>query len=62
MSKIETLLSELGHVVDQQTDPRTIDTLTEAKLCLELYRSQIRYLLEELQRIGWTPYPSEVPR
>jgi hypothetical protein len=24
---------------------------------LELYRTQIRYLLSELHRIGWTPYP-----
>jgi hypothetical protein len=23
---------------------------------LELYRTQIRYLLSELHRIGWTPY------
>ena len=26
---------------------------------LELYRIQIRYLLAELERIGWTPYPTE---
>lgn len=26
---------------------------------LELYRVQIRYLLAELKRVGWTPYPSE---
>jgi len=26
---------------------------------LDLYRTQIRYLLAELHRIGWTPYPPE---
>ena len=26
---------------------------------LELYRTQIRYLLSELERIGWTPYPED---
>ena len=26
---------------------------------LELYRTQIRYLISELDRIGWTPYPTE---
>ena len=29
---------------------------------LELYRIQIRYLLAELERIGWTPYPPETQR
>ena len=24
-----------------------------------LYRHQIRYLISELHRIGWTPYPTE---
>lgn len=28
----------------------------------ELYREQIAYLISELHRIGWTPYPSEAPR
>jgi len=26
---------------------------------LDLYRTQIRYLINELHRIGWTPYPTE---
>ena len=26
---------------------------------LDLYRTQIRYLLAELHRIGWTQYPPE---
>lgn len=26
---------------------------------VELYRHQIRYLLSELERVGWTPYPPE---
>lgn len=26
---------------------------------LELYRTQIAYLLAELHRIGWTPYPEQ---
>lgn len=28
---------------------------------LELYRYQIRYLLAELERIGWTPAPTKDP-
>jgi hypothetical protein len=31
----------------------------EAAHILDLYRTQIRYLLSELDRIGWTPYPAE---
>jgi len=31
----------------------------DAAQILELYRTQIRYLLSELDRIGWTPYPPE---
>jgi len=31
----------------------------EAAQILELYRTQIRYLHSELDRVGWTPYPSE---
>jgi hypothetical protein len=31
----------------------------EAAQILELYRSQIAYLITELHRIGWTPYPTE---
>ena len=30
-----------------------------AERIIELYREQIKYLLSELDRIGWTPYPSE---
>jgi hypothetical protein len=26
---------------------------------LDLYRIQIQYLLAELKRIGWTPYPED---
>jgi hypothetical protein len=26
---------------------------------LDLYRTQIRYLLAELKRVGWNPYPEE---
>ena len=26
---------------------------------LDLYRVQIQYLLAELHRVGWTPYPPE---
>jgi hypothetical protein len=26
---------------------------------LDLYRTQIRYLLAELHRVGWTPYPED---
>lgn len=29
---------------------------------LELYRVQIRYLLAELKRVGWTQYPVEPVR
>jgi hypothetical protein len=29
---------------------------------LELYRTQIRYLLAELERIGWTPYPEKTAK
>ena len=31
----------------------------DAAHILKLYRTQIRYLLSELHRIGWTPYPAE---
>jgi hypothetical protein len=31
----------------------------DAAHILELYRTQIAYLLSELDRIGWNPYPSE---
>ena len=31
----------------------------EAAHILELYRTQIAYLLSELDRIGWNPYPPE---
>jgi hypothetical protein len=31
----------------------------EAAQIIELYRTQIRYLINELHRIGWTPYPTE---
>ena len=31
----------------------------DAAQILELYRIQIRYLISELDRIGWTPYPPE---
>ena len=31
----------------------------EAAQILDFYRSQIRYLISELERIGWTPYPPE---
>ena len=31
----------------------------EAAQIIDLYRTQIRYLLSELHRIGWTPYPTE---
>jgi hypothetical protein len=32
----------------------------EAAQILDLYRTQIRYLLAELHRVGWIPYPEEV--
>jgi len=31
----------------------------DAAQILELYRTQIRYLISELHRIGWNPHPSE---
>ena len=27
---------------------------------LDLYRTQIQYLLAELHRVGWTPYPEDL--
>jgi len=41
-----------GNAPDAQLD-------VEAGQILDLYRTQIRYLLSELDRVGWTPYPSE---
>lgn len=41
--------------------PRSSRPLTCEQI-LELYRTQIAYLLAELERIGWTPYPPEAPR
>lgn len=31
----------------------------DAAHILDLYRTQIAYLINELHRIGWTPYPTE---
>lgn len=41
--------------------PRVPSPLTCEQI-LELYRIQIAYLLSELHRIGWTPYPPEAQR
>lgn len=38
--------------------PRSTPPLTCEQI-LELYRTQIQYLLAELHRIGWTPYHQE---
>jgi hypothetical protein len=38
--------------------PRVPPPLTCEQI-LELYRTQIAYLLAELHRVGWTPYPPE---
>jgi len=40
----------------------TVPTMLTCQQILELYRTQIAYLLAELERIGWTPYPPEAPR
>jgi uncharacterized coiled-coil protein SlyX len=52
MNRADELLEEL------RTNP-TPAVITEARTVIELYRNQIRYLLSELHRIGWTPYPEE---
>ena len=41
-----------GNAPDAQLD-------LEAAQILDLYRTQIRYLISELDRVGWIPYPSE---
>jgi hypothetical protein len=38
--------------------PRVPTSLTCEQI-LELYRTQIAYLLAELERVGWTPYPEQ---
>lgn len=48
-----------SHDDDCRPQPRVHPALSCEQI-LELYRTQIRYLLAELHRIGWTPY-SEQP-
>lgn len=43
---------------ERRPEPTVPTTLTCEQI-LELYRTQIAYLLTELHRIGWTPYPEQ---
>jgi len=43
---------------ERRPEPTVPTTLTPEQI-IDLYRTQIAYLLAELERVGWTPYPEQ---
>lgn len=60
MNRADELTRELEACAADPTISRHArDLAHETASVITLYRHQIRYLLSELHRIGWTPYPTE---